>query len=193
MTRRYTRVDWDLLSEFNLSDEGTSPSKLDATRFPLTQCSHQSSGQDFIRNLLEHDPKKRVSLTEAASHEWLAELGNLPNEYEHRPRPARAPVATSAPTPKSANATKPASKGSRKTPAPAPSKDPTEALIQSLTSMSISNSDLPVSSRTRAAAKQKAAAAASSAVGPSCESIPGLGTLRRSSRIAAKNGISLAG
>ena len=57
-------------------------------------------------------------------------------------------------------------------------KDPTEDLIKTLSSMSISES--PIASRTRG--KQKAVVVTIATA--SSESIPGLGQLRRSSRIA---------
>ncbi|KAM5541350.1 hypothetical protein V8D89_004904 [Ganoderma adspersum] len=172
LTRRDTHVDWTLLSGFNVSE----------------------TGQDFIRDLLEYDPKKRMSLTEAASNEWLAKLEPepLPSTRDSEDglrsaRPARAAATT--PTPKrtvtgsSANATK-ATTASRKT----PPKDPTEDLIKSLTAMSISKDDLPVSSRTRAREKAAPPPPPAARTTPSSETVPGLFLLRRSSRIAAKNG-----
>ncbi|KAI1786987.1 kinase-like protein [Ganoderma leucocontextum] len=167
LTRRDTHVDWTLLSDFNLSD----------------------TGHDFIRDLLEYDPKKRLSLTQAASHLWLAETGFLPGEREDCLRSGRPRTAVRGPSPKSTSANAPETrKVSRKTPARAPPKDPTEALIETMSSMSISNAELPISSRTRG--KQKAAATASS-VTSSSETVPGLGVLRRSNRIAAKSGNSI--
>ncbi|KAM5541342.1 hypothetical protein V8D89_004896 [Ganoderma adspersum] len=177
LTRRDTHVDWTLLSGFNVSE----------------------AGQDFIRDLLEYDPKKRMSLTEAASNEWLAKLEPepLPSTRDSEDglrsaRPARAAATT--PTPKrtvtgsSENATK-ASTASRKT----PPKDPTEDLIKSLTAMSISKDDLPVSSRTRAREKAAPPPPPAARTTASSETVPGLFLLRRSSRIAAKNGLNAAG
>ncbi|PIL30299.1 transporter [Ganoderma sinense ZZ0214-1] len=180
LTRRDTHVDWTILSDYNVGN----------------------AGQDFIRNLLEHDPKRRMSLTEAASHEWLAvseaDPPPLPvNKRDDRLRPPRQCAATASLSPPAAakgsstnlNATKATKAPGRKAPAraPAPAKDPTEDLVRTLTAMSISTDDLPVSARTRG--KQKAAAPAPAFTdSQSSETIPGLFLLRRSSRIAAKNG-----
>ncbi|KAI1787438.1 Pkinase-domain-containing protein [Ganoderma leucocontextum] len=81
-TRVSTRtVQWNYLREFN-----TSP-----------------AAKDFIRGLLEFDPKTRMSLTAACRHEWLAEerantLAMHPPPPPPPPGPARLPPSLQRPS-----------------------------------------------------------------------------------------------
>ena len=43
------------------------------TRQALLTTDPYGTAKDFIRGLLEYDPKTRMSLTDACSHEWLAD------------------------------------------------------------------------------------------------------------------------
>ncbi|RPD52895.1 Pkinase-domain-containing protein [Lentinus tigrinus ALCF2SS1-7] len=50
-------IDWNMLEDYHVSEEG----------------------KDFIRRLLEYDPKKRMTLTEAREHPWLIHLHHALN------------------------------------------------------------------------------------------------------------------
>ncbi|TBU23117.1 kinase-like protein [Dichomitus squalens] len=162
MTRRDAQVSWLLLPDYNVTDVG----------------------QKFIRVLLEYEPRKRMALTEALEHSWLAGQtpASDPPEREDYLRSSRslvpAPLECRRVTPDAVgHKTKATKMGiQRKAPIVTEDKDSTDDLINSMSSMSIS--DLPIASRTRG--KQKAAVVPIA----SSESVPGLGQLRRSTRIA---------
>ncbi|KAI0630061.1 kinase-like domain-containing protein [Trametes polyzona] len=61
------QVEWGLLREFNVSPEGI----------------------DFIKNLLQYDPRKRMTLADARHHPWLLEQSRQHQDTEYR-RPRTA-------------------------------------------------------------------------------------------------------
>ncbi|KAG5653051.1 hypothetical protein H0H81_002568 [Sphagnurus paluster] len=61
-------VDWGCLMSVDVSEDGTPPCMRSAHQ-PLT--FPFPTAQDFIRNLLEEDPRRRMTLTEALDHPWL--------------------------------------------------------------------------------------------------------------------------
>ncbi|EIW63647.1 Pkinase-domain-containing protein [Trametes versicolor FP-101664 SS1] len=66
-TRVSTRqVEWGILQEFNVSPEGV----------------------DFIQKLLEYDPSKRMTLSDARHHPWLIRESELHRDTEYRRRTA---------------------------------------------------------------------------------------------------------
>ncbi|KAH9892438.1 kinase-like domain-containing protein [Cubamyces lactineus] len=82
------RIDWDLLC--------------------ATKCSEEA--RDFCRKLLENDPKRRMTLTDARHHPWLASLGKEEAQGSSDASTAE-PTAAAAP-PRSADEEMPALKRS---------------------------------------------------------------------------------
>ncbi|KAH9859143.1 Pkinase-domain-containing protein [Lenzites betulinus] len=67
------QVEWRILHEFNVSEEG----------------------EHFISKLLEYDPRERMSLADARHHPWLLKQSELHQDTEYRPRtasPEPAPI-----------------------------------------------------------------------------------------------------
>ena len=72
----HRQIKWTLLREFRISDSGECPC-------PISICLADPNkvlgiGQDFIRRLLEYEPRRRMSSSKACKHLWLS------NERRHR-------------------------------------------------------------------------------------------------------------